>query len=94
MKLTKQQLRNIIKEELTPGEKGIAAARLDAQLANDSPNMKLHSAIMKAIENLANVFVRVSVRQGADELYAETLAERLVDDVAMLVSDLNEEFDE
>ena len=95
MKLTKQQLRSIIKEELTPGEKGVQGAKEEnyrGRLNPTHPNVGLHVAINKAIENLANVFVRVNVRAGADETYAETVAERLVDGVEALVSDLEEEF--
>ena len=97
MKLTKQQLRYIIKEELTPAEKGVQGAKEEnyhSRLNPTHPNMGLHVAINKAIENLANVFVRVNVRQGADELYAETLAERLIEGVETLIDELNEEFDE
>jgi hypothetical protein len=80
MKLTKQQLRNIIKEELTPGEKGVIGARLD-----------LHPALSKAIQILASTFVRVNANR-SDEVYVTTLAERLIDGIEELVFDLEDEF--
>jgi hypothetical protein len=88
MKLTKQQLRTIILEELSPGEK----RTVDMEVAQ-GPNMGLNPAIRRAIEILASTYVRVNAWR-SDELFVQTVAERLIDGIEALISDLEDEFDE
>ena len=71
MKITKRQLKRIIKEEkqkilkeLTPGEMGIAAARMDAQAPSSE-------SATDALGNLHTAIDRLISALGNDEAYLE-----------------------